>query len=533
MVIKNKCLYFNGKISTFNSLNPYVNAMVVENEKIKWIGEIEDVDYKVDKKIDLKGRRVLPGLIDSHMHPLILAEFEVQIACLPPNVYSIKDMVERIDEKRKLQGKKDWVQGWGFDEGKLKEGRTPNRWDLDKGASDVPVMMTRTCVHIIVVNSKALEIAGIDKNTPNPPGGEIDRDENGEATGILRENAKALVLKHLPVDSVDYSADLLSNLSTKLLSHGITTVTEVYAKLHPIEYYDIYIKAREKGYKQRTAIYYDWEDLKEKQTLTKGSIDHDDPIFIGGIKVIGDGSVSGQTAWVSEPYLGNNKSCGFPVTEREDLIKAGQFAKKNNLQLVAHAMGDKTIDLVVDTFYKKANWINGAPSVRIEHAAMPTDRAIKRAAESGISFNIQPIFLYAEIESYLKNLGAERTKETYPVKKALEAGVKIAFSSDAPATAWYDPSDPFVGLKSAVTRRAYDGTDSGNDQRIDISTAISLYTKMGAEVIGIPNLGELSSGYYADFIVLDKDILEVDIEDIDKISVEETYINGELVYKRS
>lgn len=531
--MKDVCLYFNGKIFTTNSSKSYANAMVVEDGKIKWIGDIKDLDYEVDKKIDLKGRRVLPGLIDSHMHPLILSEFEVQIACLPPNVYSIRDMIERIREKRKLQSESDWIQGWGFDEGKLEEARTPNRWDLDKGASDVPVVMMRTCVHIISVNSKALEIAGIDKNTPNPPGGEIDRDENGEPTGILRENAKVLVLKHLPEQTIDYSADLLCNLSTKLLSHGITTVTEVYAKLHPTEYYDIYMEAREKGYKQRTAIYYDWEDLKEKQILPKGSTNHDDPIFIGGIKVIGDGSVSGQTAWVSEPYLGENKSCGFPVTEEEDLIRAGQFAKKNNLQLVAHAMGDKTIDLVVDTFYKKANWINGAPSVRIEHAAMPTDRAIKRAAESGISFNIQPIFLYAEIESYLKNLGHKRTKETYPVKKAIEAGVKVAFSSDAPATAWYDPSDPFVGLKSAVTRRSYDGTDSGEDQRIDISTAINLYTKMGAQLMGISNIGELLPGYYADFIVLDKDILEVSVEDIDKVFVQETYINGELVYERS
>ncbi|OLS01460.1 amidohydrolase [Tissierella creatinophila] len=530
--MKDTCLYFNGKIFTSNSSKTYANAMVVEDGKLKWVGDIEDLDYKVDKKVDLNGKRVLPGLVDSHMHPLILSEFEVQIASLPPNVYSIKDIVQKVSEKRKLQGKDKWIQGWGFDEGKLEEKRTPNRWDLDKGASDVPVVITRTCVHIISVNSKALEIAGIDKYTPNPPGGEIDRDENGEPTGILRENAKALVLRHLPQQTTDYSADLLCNLSNKLLSHGITTVAEAWANLKPTDYYDIYIRAREKGYKQRTGIYYDWEDLKEKQILPRGSKNHNDPIFIGGIKVIGDGSVSGQTAWVSEPYLGDGKTYGFPVTQREDLIKAGEFAKKNNLQLVVHAMGDKTIDLVVDTFYKDANWISDAPSVKIEHAAMPTDRAIKKAVDSGISFNIQPIFLYAEIESYLKNLGAERTKETYPVKKVLDAGVKVAFSSDAPATAWYDPSNPFVGLKSAVTRRAYDGTDLGEDQRIDITTAIKLYTKMGAELMGVSNIGELSPGYYADFIVLDKDILEVQPEEIDQIVVDETYINGELVYKR-
>ena len=156
--MKNKDLYFNGKIFTSNSSKPYADAMLIEDEKIKWIGDIKDFDYEADKKIDLKAKRVIPGLIDSHMHPLILSEFEVQIACLPPNIYSIEDMIEKISEKRKSQGKDQWIEGWGFDEGKLKEKRTPNRWDLDKGASDLPVVMTRTCIHIISVNSKALEI---------------------------------------------------------------------------------------------------------------------------------------------------------------------------------------------------------------------------------------------------------------------------------------------------------------------------------------------------------------------------------------
>lgn len=529
--VKERCLYFNGKIFTSNSLIPYANAMLVEGRNILWIGNEEDLNEKYDKKVDLKNRRVLPGFIDSHMHPLILARYELQIACLPPNVYSIQDMIEQIGEKRKTQGESKWIEGWGFDEGKLKESRTPNRWDLDKGASDVPVVMTRTCVHIISVNSKALEIAGINKNTPDPAGGQIDRNENGEPTGILRENAKDLVLKLLPEETIEHSADILVKLSNKLLSHGITTVAEAWARIYPIDYHDIYLKAIEKGYKQRTAIYYDWEDLKKGHKLQKESINSDNPIFIGGVKVIGDGSVSGKTAWVDEPYLNDSENYGFPVTEKKDLLDAGQYARDNNIQLVVHAMGSNTIDLVVDTFYGRSNWFNDRPSVRLEHVAMPTDMAIRKAAESGISFDMQPIFLYAEIESYLKNLGIERTKKTYPVQEALKQGVKLAFSSDAPATAWYDPSDPFVGLKSAVTRLSYDGSDCGQDQKVDISTAIKLYTKSGADIMGIANIGELSPGFYADFIVLDKDILNISPEKIDEVSVEEVYINGKLVYK--
>lgn len=159
------------------------------------------------------------------------------------------------------------------------------------------------------------------------------------------------------------------------------------------------------------------------------------------------------------------------------------------------------------------------PSVRIEHAAMPTENAIKRAAEAGIAIVTQPIFQYCEIESYLKNLGLERTKTTYPVKSFLNAGIKLAFSSDSPATSWADPSNPFVGIKAATTRMSYNGIDCGQEQRIDIPTAILLYTRESQRIVGIPNIGQLVQGYNADFIVLDKDILDVPPEKIDEINV--------------
>ncbi|MBY0598599.1 amidohydrolase family protein [Bacillus bingmayongensis] len=124
-------------------------------------------------------------------------------------------------------------------------------------------------------------------------------------------------------------------------------------------------------------------------------------------------------------------------------------------------MGEQAIDLIVNTFYGKVSWLSDAHSIRIEHAAMPTAEAIQRAAETGIAFVPQPIFLFAEIESYLNNLGAERTKRTYSIQSMFQAGIKVAFSSDAPATAWSDPVNPFVGLKAVVTRMAYDGTDTG------------------------------------------------------------------------
>jgi predicted amidohydrolase YtcJ len=163
---------------------------------------------------------------------------------------------------------------------------------------------------------------------------------------------------------------------------------------------------------------------------------------------------------------------------------------------------------------------------------MPTPQAIQRAAETGIAFVTQPIFLFAEIESYYNNLGSERTKQTYPIPAMLQAGIKVAFSSDSPATSWADPANPFIGIQAAVTRLAYNGADTGQDQRIDVPTAITLYTKAAQEITRIPDIGQLAPGYHADFIVLDHDIFEISKDKIHTVRVNQTYLGGNLVFQR-
>ncbi|CEG26393.1 amidohydrolase [Bacillus sp. B-jedd] len=527
-----KQLFVNGKIFTSNPDQPQVSAMVVENGRIEWLGESEQAANFDGIKIDLQGRRVLPGFIDAHLHPLYLAKAAKQVACTAPVVNSIEDIKREIRSQLEEAGDGGWIEGWGYDEGKLAEGRAPNRRDLDQAAMDVPVVLTRTCGHIVSVNSKALELAGITKDTPNPPGGKIGKDSDGELTGILQESARHLVMAKLPQPTLEQNAELLGELSEFLFAHGITAITDLMALRKPVDYVEMYNEARRKGLKQRSVLYYIWDEIKDSAKLGEAETDRRNPVHIGGIKLFSDGSVSGRTAWVNPAYVGDGEEYGIDTTSREELLAAAEAAERNGVQLVVHAMGEQAIDLIVDTFYGKKSWLADGPSIRIEHAAMPTVKAIERAAEMGIAFVPQPIFLFAEIESYVKNLGAERLKTTYPVRTMLEAGIKVAFSSDAPATAWADPVDPFVAIKSAVTRVAYDGTDTGQDQRVDTVTAIELYTRAAQEVTRIPEIGQLKRGYHADFIVLDKDILEVEPFELDTVSVEETYMGGELVYQK-
>ena len=526
--------YIGGKIFTADDSNPYADSMIVENGIITWIGKEEVMPAGNYERIVLNGRRVLPGFVDAHMHPVILASFSQMISCLPPKVHSIAELIEEIKKVRAEQGPDQWIQGWGYDEGKFLEKRSPNRYDLDQGCSDAPVAIMRTCAHIRCVNSKALEMAGITKDTQDPEGGCIDRDENGEPTGILRENAKYLINDILPETTRETEISQLVELSRILASQGVTAVTDM-GLLDNSDGYLLYSEAAKRGFAQRVGVYYMWDFFKDDPTFTIPAerFQRDQQVRVAWLKLSGDGSVSGRTAWMNEPYLGSDDNCGLPVCTDEEIDSAIRFCQKNHCQLSIHSMGGRAIDRIVDRVYREENWLGGdVPYLRVEHVTEPSDSAIAKAAEKGFGFATQPIFPYCEIESYLTNLGPERTKKTYPVKKLLENGVRVCFSTDAPATSWAEPSDPFPCIKGGVSRYAYDGTDFGQDQRVDIETAIRLYTAKSANMAGFSGIGQLKKNYHADFIILSDDILAIPENQIDKVHVEQTYISGQLKYER-
>lgn len=546
--------HINGKIFTSDMDNKFVEGFLVEKGKIIKVGNKEDIKYMADEVVDLHGKTVIPGFVDAHMHPLMLADYSKQIACLPPKINSIKDLISTISEAAEEIEQGEWILGWGYDEGKYEERRFPDRYDLDKAAPSNPVLLVRSCEHIRCVNSKALEIAGITKNTEDPPGGKIGRDENGEPNGILMENARNLVIPFMPEKTEQDRIDALVDLGNLLTSQGIVAVTDM-GNLHPGENYNLYKEAATKGFMQRVSLYYMWDYFMDDSDfrITGDLSSFNENIRIAGIKLIGDGSISGQTAWLEKPYL-NTDNYGIPVYSDESMEKAITFAKENNCQISVHAMGGRAIDRAIDRFYNedgfqyidtqsvnvegtehtsKENLVHRkivVPRLRLEHLTEPGVNAMEKAAEKGFAFVCQPIFAYCEIETYLKNLGKDRIKGLYPFKSILDSGVKMCFSTDATATSWAVPSDPFSNLKSAVTKYAYEGTDIGQEQRIDIETAIRLYTKEAAEISGFPELGMIKEGYEAGFIVLSEDIFGIDPMRIDEVNVEETYIKGEKIY---
>ena len=525
-------IYINGQVYT-GSL-PLCEAFVTEAEHFIYAGSNSlAMTYagKDTEIVDLKNRFVCAGFNDSHMHVLGFGQSLIN-APLAEHTGSLSDVLDCL---RNHQGRTGgWLTGRGWNQDYFNDvHRMPDRYDLDQGCSEFPVFLVRSCEHIRCVNSKALEIAGITKDTPDPPGGSIDRDAQGEPTGILRENARDLVLPYMPAETEEELIGALTDLGDLLISQGVVAVADM-GNLHAGGNYEYYIKAAEKGFRQRVALYYMWDYFMDDPDfeITPEVMDGDRQIRIAGLKLIGDGSISGRTAWLREPYLGTEER-GMPVYTDESLEKAIDFAKKAGCQISVHAMGGQAIDRIVDRIYREEDWTDGrAPYLRVEHLTEPSEQAMTKAAEKGFAFASQPIFEYCEIETYRANMDTERLQHIYPHRTELEHGIRLCFSTDAPATSWAVPSDPFPNLKSAVTRKAYDGTDIGQSERVDLETAIILYTKNAAEVCGFAGLGQLAPGYSADFVILSEDIFTVPADRIDQIQAEETFIKGERVYQR-
>lgn len=560
--MKEKLVFFrNAVIFTADPEQPYADWMAVCGDRIAGIGsgcgtkEAIACMEEADEVRDLYGASVMPGFVDAHMHPIVLAECGTQIAVLPPEINSIEDLKRRIAEERirliegrnaENSGAEDskesqtvlpWILGWGYDEGKLSEHRAPDRYDLDAASPDIPVAITRSCQHIRSVNSAALKLAGITKETRDPEGGVIDRDENREPTGILIENARNLILPFLPEKTEEKIKEEIIGLGKLLSSQGVTSICDMGNLYGPEDYFPLYEEAAAEGFPQNVRMYYLWDFYAGDPdfTIPKERRNAEKQISAAGLKLISDGSVSGRSAYVSLPYIkkeeNDKEEYGISVLSDALLSSAVEFCEKEGLQLSVHAMGGRAIDRILSFMKEKESWTDEAPFVRIEHVTEPSREAMQLAAKKGIAFVTQPDFLFAEIESYYANLGPERTYKSYPVRTMLEYGVPLSFSTDAPATSWAKPSDPFPVLKSAVTRKAFNGWETGQEETIDISTALCLYTREAAKAAGFRDRGILKKGMAADFLILNDDPEVIPAERLTEIRPVETWISGKCVFR--
>ncbi len=518
--------YVNGKIFLGTTENGFGDSMIIENGKIKASGNHLTPEGRV---VDLHGQTILPGLIDCHTHPKYIADALHGTACTPPNVNSIKEMQAALRQSPSYgKGPDTWIEGWGFDETKLAEHRSPNRDDLDAVSTDQPIFIYRSDCHSSVGNSKALELAGIDKSTPDPVGGKIEHFADGRPTGFMREVAASQLLIRAK-SAQSYQTDLTNmiNSSHHYLANGLVAIGEMMGRMKPYTSLKLYQDAVKAGFAPKVSIYYVFDELDSHKPLRPSG---DQQLRVAGIKVFMDGSISGETAFNKEPYPSGKM--GVSLTSVAKLKQEVAFARQNKLQIAIHAMGNAAVQRVINVTKDLHPWLTGMPSVRIEHASLMTDDMFAQINASPMNYALvtQPIFYFAEDESYRNYLSPAQFKTAYRVKTMRNSSALLGLSSDAPCTPWAEPDSPFYSIYAAVTRKAANGDTVNPEEAITVPQAILGYTRDAAKIGGFTQNGTLEAGKDADFVVLNKDIFTVAPKELPTVRVAETWIGGQKVY---
>lgn len=522
--------FINGRVFTGESETTFASAFRITDGLIDWVGETTDVTEP--DAVDLGGRTVLPGLLDSHTHPALLAGTALAAECFPPAVLSADDLVAVLRRHAEdLADPTAWVLGRGFDDTKFPEARMPTAADLDRVSTDRPVLVWRCDAHSAVCNTKALEIAGITAETPDPDGARFERDADGKPNGVLTELAAVdAVVAFIAAPTHEEQLAAIVSIGEELASRGIVAVCDLFSSRidRPLA---TFRAAVERGLRTQVALYPGWDPAAPLADLEDG--DREGQVRVAGVKVVLDGAYSNRTAWVHQAYP---DSCdhGLRLVDDADVLAAGDWARRNGVQLAVHAMGDRALDRVVELFEDAEPWLDGIPSVRIEHATIVSDAYLARLTSARMSFGIatHTVFFFAEYDGYEKALRVEQVPDAYPIARLYAGLGPLALSSDRPATAWSGADDVMLSVEAAVRRRTYNGIEFGPEAAITVAQALLLYTSRAATLSPLSGVGTLAQGFDGSFAVLDRDVFTVPDDEIAAVRVAETWVRGERVFVR-
>jgi predicted amidohydrolase YtcJ len=536
---------YGGQVLTVDDAFTIQSAIAIQDGKILAVGG-EEIGRKYDApvRIDLKGRTLMPGFMDTHIHIRTQSHRDVDLV----NVASIAEVQNLVREKAKVLGPGEWITGYGWDEALFAERRNLVRGDLDAAAPENPVVLTRAGGHSSVGNSRALEIAGITRATPDPESGLIEHDPKGEPNGIIRERSD-LYRKHVPADTWESLRDSYVASLKKLLPLGITSVMDASATIddEPVGQGGIedpsprvtYRRLREIYDKQgdelpRVALYISYPGKERLEAYPQHTGFGDERVRIGPIGESGvDGGFTGPTAWTLADY---KEMPGFRGKGRytdEALQELVDTSARRGWQMGLHAIGDAAIVQTVNAYSKAIRAIVGAEKDHrwfLDHfTVMPPEETMKTMAEDKIAIAQQPNFTYNLEGRYVATLDDFRLQHTNSVATPLKKhGLFVAFGSDNL------PIGPMVGLYTAVTRKGMSGAVYGAEEAVPIQEAIRMYTASGPYLTWEEKTkGTLEAGKLADMIVLDSDPLTIPPEGLLKTNVDLTIVGGKVVYDRS
>lgn len=508
-------------------------AVAVRDARIAAVGtteEVEELRGPETRVVEVDGRMVMPGFIDTHVHFMRggfqLSSVQLRDAATP------EEFVRRIANFAESVEPGTWITGGNWDH-ELWGGELPRREWVDSVTPENPVFVSRLDGHMALANSSALEAGGVTAETSTPPGGEIVRDEeSGEPAGVLKDAAMDLVAEDIPEPSEEELDRALDSAAHHAVRHGVTQVHDMSSGSW--RGFETYRRAREEG-RLPLRIYSvvpmsSWERMRDYVAENgRGG----DRLWWGGLKAYVDGSLGSTTAWFYEPYEDAPETTGLTVTDTATLRGWIRDADAADLHVVVHAIGTRANDWLLDVYEQVAAENDSRDRrFRIEHAQHLTREAIPRFAELGVIPSMQPYHAIDDGRWAENRIGPERIQTTYAFRSLLDAGATLALGSDWTVA----PLDPLLGVYAAVTRRTTDGENPGGwvpEQKISLEETLAGYTR-NAAYAGYREdvMGTLEPGKYADLVVLSENLFELDPRRIPEAQVDWTMVGGEVVFER-
>ena len=529
---ENRKAFINGKVFTQNEKQKWAESIVTLNNKIIFVGSNSDAESYISNDtmiIDLEGKLVLPGFIESHAH-IIMGGFYllgVNLECSKTKSEFIQTLKEFI-QKNKTQ----WIKGGNWNHENWETQELPHRNWIDEFSNNTPVLIHRMDYHMALANSYALKLSGITKDTPDPIGGKIERDLlTGEPTGILKDKAINIVSSVIPIPTEDELDKACLTALDEAKRFGITSIQDItYAN-------DFKTFQRIEKQNKLTCRIYTRLPIEKSDNLINAEFQvgfGSDKLKIGSVKAFADGSLGSSTALFFEPYEDDQENYGLAM----DYVLNGkleEWAMKcdlNKLQLSIHAIGDKAVSDILDLFEKIQNtnpkWDR---RFRLEHAQHISDKDIKRLSKLNVIVSAQPYHLYEDGAWAQKRIGKNRLANMLPFNSFLKNDTKMCFGSD-----WCVVTlNPLSGIYAAVTRHTVNGKYPAGlipNEKISIEEAVKCYTINAAFASFEENeKGSLEEGKFADFIILSDNIFEIPHEKILNVKVLKTIFDGEIIYE--
>ena len=521
----------SARIFTVNPHQPRAEALGIVGNRIVIVGNNEVVKERITDKtqvFEMPGRLITPGLVDAHLHFLNygMSLKWVNLRNLP----SLEACREKIREAVSEHKPGEWIIGRGWNQNQWEDSTEPILKDLDDLTPQNPAMMVRACGHCIWINSLALEAAGIDKNTPDPPGGQIDRDpDTGVPNGLLRE-ARKLIEVHIPQPTLEERKAAVLRAQEEALRFGLTGV-HTCERLEQWEAFE----ALDKEGRLKIRVHHllppeEIETASDRGILNDYKSDH---LWFGHVKFFADGSLGAGTALLHHPYNdAPEDACGIACSTKEELQEYAELAYRYEKDVAIHAIGDLAVTNSLEAIAAARKKYPGARRDRIEHVQLVRPQDFDVFKDMEVVASVQPVFLPTDWRPAEKLWGAERCENAYAWKTIRDAGVRHQFGSDAPV----EPIRPMLGIQAAVTRQGTDGSPAGGwrpEQKLSLEETIEGFTKTAAWTSRKESeLGSIEPEKMADITIFSRDLFETPPEQWHNVDVEMTVVNGEIVYRK-